>query len=340
MPFKILVLLSLLAAPPVKAASQEEGADFDGWYQIDLILFKPRNTDLDDESWPEYTPGYPASVISVYPGDAFKLSQVEQALDAGSEPPAPEPVPGIGEFVFEKFSNRERNRRIVEAATGAGGTNSRGAGYRPDPGSGDLPPDTGSGDIPAGETAIDPATGQVAAASADPDLIRELIRGGPNTSQGQLAFADTTAASSLATIGRSLRRSSLFDVIDHLSWVQPVNTEPTHVLMQAGKRYGDRFEVEGSLSFSRSRYLHVRTDLWYSVFEPRVGGSLREPESGPTDEQLEAWQALVQVERERGSHQVAASHVMKQSRRLRSSELHYLDHPLFGVIVRINRYRP
>ncbi|MGV0034771.1 MAG: CsiV family protein [Candidatus Azotimanducaceae bacterium WSBS_2022_MAG_OTU7] len=31
---------------------------------------------------------------------------------------------------------------------------------------------------------------------------------------------------------------------------------------------------------------------------------------------------------------------MFQSRRMRSDELHYIDHPLFGIVVRINRFTP
>ena len=49
---------------------------------------------------------------------------------------------------------------------------------------------------------------------------------------------------------------------------------------------------------------------------------------------------LVAIENQRGQYFVAATHRMIQARRMRSSELHYLDHPLFGVIVRINRYDP
>ena len=321
------VLLLLLTALPINAAPQQDEAGFDGWYQIDVILFKPRSADLDDESWPEYTPEYPANVISVYPGELFKLSQLEQALDAGNDLPEPAQVSGVNGFAFENLSSRKRNRRIVEAATG----NRDSTTHRSE---------TTGATIEAG-TSTDGAEQQII---TDNDLIRELVQNRPTATHGQLAFADTMATSSLGAIRRSLRRSSLFDVIDHRSWVQPVNAEPSAILVQAGKRYDDRFEVEGTLSFSRSRYLHVETDLWYTIFEPRGGGDdnprLREFESGLTDEQLEAYQGLVDVERERGSYHAARSHVMMQSRRSRSNELHYIDHPLFGVIVRINRYTP
>jgi len=53
---------------------------------------------------------------------------------------------------------------------------------------------------------------------------------------------------------------------------------------------------------------------------------------------LADYQDLEEVERRRGQYAPARTHRMLQSRRMRSSEMHYLDHPLFGVIVRINRF--
>ena len=52
------------------------------------------------------------------------------------------------------------------------------------------------------------------------------------------------------------------------------------------------------------------------------------------------YQDLIELEENRGLFKMHATYRMVQSRRMRSNELHYLDHPLFGVIVRINRYMP
>lgn len=338
LPVKLLLLLLILGHVSTTPAD----TDFNGWYQVDLILLKPRSTDLEDESWPERTPEYPADILAVYPAEPFKLSQIEQALESATALPDIEETPGLSEneFVFGDLSSRNRNRRIVEAATNTGSfepeTGSEGETDATIPGNADPETEVDIGiegdDLNA---EVDNPT--------DSEVIRDLIANAPATSQGQLAFSDTADDSTLEAIRRSLRRSSRFDVIDHRSWIQPINSEPTPVMVQAGQRYDDRFEVEGTLSFSRSRFLHVQTDLWYTIFEPR-GGS-RNPyiqgfESTLTDEQLSEYGSLVEVERERGQYYPARSHVMMQSRRLRSDELHYIDHPLFGVIVRINRYTP
>ncbi len=311
----------------IQTAQAETG--FDGWYQVDVILFTPRNTSLDEESWPTRTPEYPADILSVYPGEPFNLSQLEQALDTNTELPAAEEMPSLSdnEFAFENLSSRNRNRRVVEAITGTGEEETQP----------DTEPALGTKSESGDETAT-----EAAETVADEDYIRDLVRNAPTNTHGQLAFSSAND-SSLEAIRRSLSRSSRFDVVDHQSWIQPINSEPTPVMVQAGQRYDDRFEIEGTLSLSRSRFLHVQTDLWYTIFEPR--GGTRNPyvqgfESSLTDEQLAGYQELVDVERERGQYFAARSHVMSQSRRLRSDELHYIDHPLFGVIVRINRYRP
>ncbi|MBO6656795.1 MAG: hypothetical protein JJ934_07870 [Pseudomonadales bacterium] len=323
-------LLVLFCSVTVWFQNAQAETGFDGWYQVDVILFKPRNTSLDEESWPTRTPEYPADILSVYPGEPFNLSQLEQALDTDAERPHAEEMPSFSDnaFAFESQSNRNRNRRVVEAMTGMGDQAASHSGAETTL---KIAPNAGDGAV-----AEPPQT------KADKDDIRDLVSNTPGTTDGQLAFS-SVEDSSLDMIRRSLSRSSRFDVVDHQSWIQPIHSEPTSVMVQTGQRYDDRFEIEGTISISRSRFLHVQTDLWYTIFEPRGGSEnpfLQGFESSLTDEQLKDYQDLVDVERERGQYFAARSHVMSQSRRLRSDELHYIDHPLFGVLVRINRYQP
>ncbi|MBT4159770.1 MAG: hypothetical protein HOC70_07460 [Gammaproteobacteria bacterium] len=294
----------------------------ENWYRVDVILFKPRRTDLDEESWPDAEPSYPVNVISVTEPRPFKLSQLEQ-LDEIPELKKPEdqvPILGSDEFLFESQSQSDRNQRVIEAITGVS----------------EEPPE---------EAEIESATDPAIEAEAEPEItgnpVPQALPEADPFSPGTLAFSRTDDESSLHNILRSLNRSSRFDVLGHYSWLQPIDNEPTPVMMQTGQRYDDRYEIEGTLSFTRSRYLHVQTDLWYTHFEPRGGSAnpfLTGIDSSLNDEMLEAYADLVDVERQRGQYFPARTHQMVQSRRMRSNELHYLDHPLFGVIVRINRF--
>ena len=53
----------------------------EGWYQVDVILFKPTRTSLDAESWPEFEPSYPADVIAITEPRAFNLPQLEPVAE-------------------------------------------------------------------------------------------------------------------------------------------------------------------------------------------------------------------------------------------------------------------
>ena len=65
-----------------------------------------------------------------------------------------------------------------------------------------------------------------------------------------------------------------------------------------------RVAIDGTLRVHRARYLHVQADLLY--YRPVDGG---------------------------GGAPMPAEDDPNESRRMRSRELHYLDHPLFGVLV-------
>lgn len=72
--------------------------------------------------------------------------------------------------------------------------------------------------------------------------------------------------------------------------------------------------LEGTLMVYRSRYLHLMADL---VYQERLGPS--------ADNSLNGVDAGIVYQPIR----------LQQSRRMRSNELHYLDHPRLGVIARI-----
>ena len=65
-------------------------------------------------------------------------------------------------------------------------------------------------------------------------------------------------------------------------------------------------ELQGMIRLHRSRYLHVEPDLWFM---------------SQTAEGQPYWVRI------------------NQNRRMRSDELHYLDHPLFGLLVRLTPWK-
>ena len=76
-------------------------------------------------------------------------------------------------------------------------------------------------------------------------------------------------------------------------------------------------KLEGFISVTVERYLHFSPTLWYNADTLGLAPQAFPAQSPP---------ALP----------INNYMIMQESRRLRSGELHYLDHPKFGVIVRIN----
>lgn len=109
----------------------------------------------------------------------------------------------------------------------------------------------------------------------------------------------------LGGVVSELRSSGVRKPILHIGWRQPVleRGKARPVWIQGGPqqyRADGRAmpEISGTLLLTRSRFLHVWTDLMY--LEP-------------------------------GSQGVPFH--MKDHRRMRSGEIHYIDHPMFGMII-------
>lgn len=136
---------------------------------------------------------------------------------------------------------------------------------------------------------------------------------------------------SLQAIDDAMRRSSLYRPLLHWRWRQPGwergQAKAIHVQIPAGSALpltdvaagtskfrlqqlrddlnagigvtGSQPILDGTLTLARSRYLHLAVDLIY--IDPTSGAPME----------------------------------LKELRRMRSGELHYLDHPRFGVLVQV-----
>ena len=123
---------------------------------------------------------------------------------------------------------------------------------------------------------------------------------------------------SLGTIRNRLRRSARYRPFLHAGWRQRglprsaarpvhVSSDLGHSSAGAAARVGSsRPNVQGTVTVSLARYFQVNVDLLYS--RP-ASGDATEPDAGPTRFRLVS------------------------ERRMRSGELHFIDHPLFGVLI-------
>lgn len=162
----------------------------------------------------------------------------------------------------------------------------------------------------------------------------------------------------------ALQRNGGYQVLFHQSWRQPINNSKNSpaIIIQGGSNYGQHTELEGSITFSLPQLLQINTRLWLTRFEPNYG---QEPGEWPalpkTPAQLRAelqaesalsaslfneqndWLSMntttapVEVVEPYLPQRVI---LLQEERRLRQGELHYIDHPLLGIIVQITPYAP
>lgn len=156
---------------------------------------------------------------------------------------------------------------------------------------------------------------------------------------------------------RSMGLSSRYRTLIQTSWRQKLTkrSRAPAIVIQGGDRSGEHFELEGYIKVAVERYLYINTDLWFTRFGgsggnyylpklPYQPGAETEEEAEPDFDSLFAGdapgQALPPAHTEplyiADTTPISRIVVMQQERRLRSGEVHFLDHPLFGVLVMIS----
>ena len=179
---------------------------------------------------------------------------------------------------------------------------------------------------------------------------------------------------------RALDRQAQYNVLFHEAWrfsADELEQDPW-VIIKAGKQYLDRFEIEGSLRFYKSRFLHFQSDLWLLQFDPQsdtanmielpdfpireqasLGDSYVTADIQFDEERIEDFfiddqekqfdekinvvnseiQAIEEVQPPTG-YPVKTLWTFDQSKRLEEQQSYYIDHPKMGVLVTIIPYEP
>ena len=182
--------------------------------------------------------------------------------------------------------------------------------------------------------------------------------------QEQLSFTE---------IKQKLLRQKDLRQLFHGAWRQPIGkrNDSESLLIRGGDQFDNHFELEGSISLGLERYLHITTDLWLSTFVSNAS-RMENPwpvlPKAPIASSANAGVAQTNKTTEDIFNQTNAGTssgtifinnndmenpfldlagnqfavdqtvTMRQSRRMRSNELHYIDHPLMGLLVRITPY--
>lgn len=175
----------------------------------------------------------------------------------------------------------------------------------------------------------------------------------------------------LSAIANTLKRRSRYQLLFHKYWYQSLQSkkEAPAIVINGGTAFGNHFQLEGSVIISKGRFLHITSDLWFIDWESRDKNQrlpwyLREDSNNEIyipniplattqnnnqqfendDDSLPSWEEELNDatynERYVNSERFRATNVytLREYRRMKRDEIHYLDHPLFGVVVVISKY--
>lgn len=159
-----------------------------------------------------------------------------------------------------------------------------------------------------------------------------------------------------------MQRVGGYRILFHETWAQPVSARAqSRAIIVDSASDSPWPELQGSIRLSLARYLHLETDLWLntqgdylspgwnmpapprSPSRPPVPASAaamaepaptQSPEAstwGPEDEAF----LLHALAEEDPVYPYRHAVLMQQKRRMRSKEVHYIDHPLLGVVAKL-----
>lgn len=318
----------LLSALSIHLVSPAFGADYSDWYQVEVVIFANNTPAQNDEIWPITPLSYPDEMVSIAPQAApFSAQQARQledyldlfnaALDGDFDRNDGQPeTSNANEFLFQSRS------RLQVAEESKPNTPESLNGRQSDK----------EGSLENGlAAAIDYA------ALFQSDAPHAFV-----------ALPETRRI--LNSQARSIRRSSLYKTLVHQSWLQPVVADKASlpVLIQAGDHFDDMYELDGTITINRSRFLHIDANLWYTEFTPlnQQGDAPISPTANqlspePLSPELRAkYPQVANWEATKGQYLKVHSHPLQQSRRMRSSTLHFIDHPRFGILIKIEGFDP
>ncbi len=168
----------------------------------------------------------------------------------------------------------------------------------------------------------------------------------------------------------ALQRSGRYKILFHEAWIQPVGDSASAraIVLDRSGDTGDWPELQGSIRLYLSRYLHLQTNLWLNTAGDYLPGNwwmpapplappsvlvdnqplyvaraeLEPPRPAPAT-RSDAFQPVTTPTGMPGNMAMPALEspwpyrhavLVREKRRMRSKEVHYLDHPLLGVVIK------
>jgi len=340
MPKLITIITACTTAALALLAANVAVAQDGRWFRVELLVFAHESATPGGGS-EQWDPTPPLR----YPDAARFLIDPAQVKSNRARHPGLGDVDEYGRQVLDTLSIPAPDYSSINTGDNAGYEQEQATGQR-------IDPDTG--------LAVGPAQGP-----ADTDAALPAEQDSALNSQ---AFV-TLPSGQLQFRGKAglMRKSGRYSVLFHESWLQPVvsKARTLPIILDQSGNTGKWTRLQGSITLYLSRYLHLETNLWLNTDGSYLAGNwkmpapplappsliIEEPASGPVDP-ADVWiyePGLAPVtapgEGQQPATELAAIEadlypyrhavLLQQKRRMRSKEVHYIDHPKFGIVIKI-----
>lgn len=178
---------------------------------------------------------------------------------------------------------------------------------------------------------------------------KRALRIGPAPAWRKLTYAAAPLYRSqrvrLTREAAALKRSDNYRLLFHEAWRMRLvsKNRSLPLLIEGGEYFDGAPELQGILNLSVARYLHLETDLFLNTFEPFVLPVEIIEEETANNSSSTVSKVLKPKAKDdvisliKGKYQVKDSAGMHQNRRMRSGDLHFIDSPYLGLLIKIDR---
>jgi hypothetical protein len=339
----VLACVALLLSP----ASFAQG---ERWYRVELLVFTNEEaTAATAEQW-DPTPSL------AYPGAMRFLVDPRQVRANLARYQAEHPGIDVDNTVDEY--GRQIIAPRVELISPMDQAEA-GLGVAPGPGNTQATPQAGKTPRPMSPVYAEP----VVAATLAPETVAPVITPSLPEAYTLLGNAQQEFRGKAAYMQKLGRHRTLF----HESWVQPLEVEDRSlpIVLDHSGDTGQWPQLQGSVKLYLSRYAHLETNLWLNTNGSYLPGQwhMPAPPLGPPSlvieepvlvEELDTSVAqapvigeAITVENPQPAEALAEAALpgpvypyrhavtLQQKRRMRSGEVHYIDHPMFGIVIKL-----
>ncbi len=147
----------------------------------------------------------------------------------------------------------------------------------------------------------------------------------------------------------TLEKNRNYQVLAQKAWRMPLNPEtPKHpVEVRAATSGQNSLLLDGTITVSEERFLHVDIDLWLNKLSPEslystLSGKMHNHGSSPSDllSSSKGSDNLIRLHDDSPPLRITENFQVKQRRRIRNTnEIQYFDSPEIGVLLKLTPYQ-